>query len=288
MSVPSFTDLGKNARDVFRTGYHYGKRLIKLSVKSKSSDTVEVGSNLRFESETSKLTGTANTEYKMKDYGSLLLKWTTDGTVTLGYNRHHTIIPDIGLQSEISYNPETTARSVEIGAKCSKQSFNALCSISSDMNSNVNVLGSIVTAVKGLLIGYQGGYNSETNKMTTNDVGLAFNYRDVGFHFRCTSIPHEYGLSLLYRVNSDWDAAVDGILAKNGGIEGYYTLGAGARCNIDERSTFRCKFNTDLQLGMGLQQKLDENITLSLSFNIDCANVTRGGHKVGLAIEIEA
>ena len=69
----------------------------------------------------------------------------------------------------------------------------------SDAQSNVDILGSIVTAVKGLLIGYQGGYNTETNKMTRNDLGLAFSYQDVGFHFRCTSIPYEYGLSLLYK-----------------------------------------------------------------------------------------
>ncbi|XP_043591019.1 voltage-dependent anion-selective channel protein 3-like [Bombus pyrosoma] len=123
--------------------------------------------------------------------------------------------------------------------------------------------------------------------MTKNDLGLAFSYQDVGFHFRCTSIPYEYGLSLLYKVNSDWDAAINGILARSGGIQ-KWTLGAAAKCNIDEGSTFRCKFNTDLQLGLSLQQKLDENATLSLSFNIDCANVTRGGHKVGLAFEIEA
>ncbi|CAK9811160.1 Voltage-dependent anion-selective channel [Anthophora plagiata] len=92
---------------------------------------------------------------------------------------------------------------------------------------------------------------------------------------------------MIFEVNADWDAAVDGILVRNGGIQNY-TLGAGARCKIDEKSMFRCKFNTDLQLGMSLQQKLDDNIMLTLSFNIDCINVTRGGHKVGLAIDIEA
>lgn len=85
----------------------------------------------------------------------------------------------------------------------------------------------------------------------------------------------------------DWEAAVNYVLARNGGGVHDWTLGAGARYKIDEQSVFRCKFNSDLQLGMSLQQKLDESVTLSLSFNIDCANVTRGGHKVGLGLEIE-
>lgn len=67
------------------------------------------------------------------------------------------------------------------------------------MNANVNVLGSIVTALKGLVIGYQSGYSTETSRMTKNDVGMAFSYRDVDFHFRCNSIPHEFGLSVVYK-----------------------------------------------------------------------------------------
>lgn len=55
MSVPSFSDLGKSARDVFRTGYHYGKSLIKLNVRAKSSGNVEMNSDLRLEYETSKV-----------------------------------------------------------------------------------------------------------------------------------------------------------------------------------------------------------------------------------------
>lgn len=52
-NVPSFAELGKNARDVFMTGYHYGKGLIKLNIKTISaSKRFEMMSNtiLNFES----------------------------------------------------------------------------------------------------------------------------------------------------------------------------------------------------------------------------------------------
>lgn len=67
-----------------------------------------------------------------------------------------------------------------------------------------------------------------------------------------------------------------------------WTVGAAAKCKIDEKSTLRFKFNTDLQLATSLAQKLSDAVTLILSFNIDCANVTRGGHRVGLALNVEA
>ncbi|KZC05211.1 Voltage-dependent anion-selective channel [Dufourea novaeangliae] len=286
MSVPSFSDLGQSARNVFSTGYHYGKSLIKLVAK-KTGDNFDVNTDLALDCDAKKLSGTAGAVYKTQDYGSFLQKWTMDGTLVVGYIlRNGTPISDVGLRSEISYNPGTDDKAIKIGANCSKENFSALCSISSDMNSNVNILGSIVTAIKGLLIGYQAGYSSETNKMTKNDLGMAFNFYDVDFHLRCNTIPHEFGLSLLYKVNEDWETAVNGLVSKNGGIQDS-TVGAAAKYNIDERSTFRCKFNTDLQLGMSLQQKLDDTVTVSLSCNVDCANVTRGGHKVGFALEIE-
>ncbi|XP_076395127.1 non-selective voltage-gated ion channel VDAC1-like [Megachile rotundata] len=285
MSVPSFSDLGKSARDVFRSGYHYGKSLIKFTAKASSANSLQVDSNLQLNCDEATLNGTANVEYKTSDYGNLLQKWTTDGTVTLGYHLNGLPLSHMGLLAEIIYNPATTAGTVKFGVKCTPQNVNALCTVVSDLNSNVNILGSLVTAVKGLMIGYQGGYSTETNRMTKNDLGLAFNYGDVGIHFQCVSIPHECGLSVLYKVNRDWDVGINGIVAHSGGMK-KWTLGTGAKCQMDETSTFRCKFNTDLQLGLSMQHKLDPNVLLTLSFNVDCANVTRGGHKVGLALDI--
>ncbi|XP_076181679.1 non-selective voltage-gated ion channel VDAC2-like [Ptiloglossa arizonensis] len=336
MSVPSFSDLGKSARDIFKTGYHYGKSLIKLTSK-KIDETIEMNTDLSLDRDAMKvrapvyslaitksvkekglhelsrmalkrhgiaytlywragenasewnsdLIGIVDVKYKTSDYGRFLQKWSTDGTVLVGYLLDRTSIPDTGLVSELKYNPSTAAKAIRIGANCNKENFNALCSISSDMSSNVDVLGAVVTAFKGFTIGYQGGYSSEGNKIVKNNVEMAFTYRDVDFHFRCISIPSVYGLSLQYKVNSMWDAAIDSILAPHGNPQ-RWVAGAALKYKIDENSTFRCKFNNDLQLGMSLQQKLDKSVTVFLSCNVDCVNVTRGGHKVGLAVEINA
>lgn len=88
-------------------------------------------------------------------------------------------------------------------------------------------------------------------------------------------------------VNPDLDVAVNGIFARRGDVQ-KWTVGAGAKCKIDDSSTLRFKFNTDLQLATSLLQKLNDGVALILSFNIDCANITRGGHRVGLALNVEA
>ena len=42
MAPPTYTDLGKSARDVFGKGFHFG--LIKLDIKSKTNSDVELNS----------------------------------------------------------------------------------------------------------------------------------------------------------------------------------------------------------------------------------------------------
>lgn len=55
MEVPSFADLGKNARDVFKTGYHHGKGLIKFNVKTKSAKRFQMTSDSTLNFEASKV-----------------------------------------------------------------------------------------------------------------------------------------------------------------------------------------------------------------------------------------
>lgn len=54
MSVPSFSDLGKSARDIFKTGYHYGKSLIKLTSK-KIDETIEMNTDLSLDRDAMKV-----------------------------------------------------------------------------------------------------------------------------------------------------------------------------------------------------------------------------------------
>jgi len=83
------------------------------------------------------------------------------------------------------------------------------------------------------------------------------------------------------------DIATNGVYARTGNVQ-KWNIGIGGKCNFNDNSTFRFKVNTDLQLAMSLLQKVRDGIALTLSFNVDCANITKGGHQVGLALDLEA
>ena len=56
MAPPSYSDIGKQARDVFGKGYHFG--LVKLDVKSKTSSGVEFSAGGSSSTDGGKVTGT--------------------------------------------------------------------------------------------------------------------------------------------------------------------------------------------------------------------------------------
>lgn len=68
-------------------------------------------------------------------------------------------------------------------------------------NSNVQILGTIVTGFKELLIGLDGGYDTASGRMTKANAGLSFNVEDVEIHLACNDLPNEYGASLFYKGN---------------------------------------------------------------------------------------
>lgn len=70
MAPPTYGDLGKNARDVFGKGYHFG--LCKLDVKTKTTSGVEFSIGGVSNQDTGKVFGSLDTKYKLKDYGELL------------------------------------------------------------------------------------------------------------------------------------------------------------------------------------------------------------------------
>ena len=52
-------------------------------------------------------------------------------------------------------------------------------------------------------------------------------------------------------------------------------------------SVHRAKINNSSQIGLGYQQRVIQGVVLTLSTLIDGKNFNQGGHKVGLALEIE-
>ena len=105
MAPPSYSDIGKSARDVFGKGYHFG--LVKLEVKSKSASGLEFTAGGNTTTDGGKVSGSLETKMACKDHGlKLTEKWNTDNSVnaTVDYEK---LMPGLKLTLDGSFQPNT-------------------------------------------------------------------------------------------------------------------------------------------------------------------------------------
>lgn len=95
----------------------------------------------------------------------------------------------------------------------------------------------------------------------------------------------EFGGSVYHKVNNDLACGVQ--LSWSSGSNAT-KFGIGGQYNLDKDATIRAKVNNISQIGLGYQQKLRAGVILSLSTLIDGKNFNAGGHKIGVALELEA
>ena len=66
------------------------------------------------------------------------------------------------------------------------------------------------------------------------------------------------------------------------------SFGVAVKYILDSNGSVRAKINNSSQIGLGYQQKVRDGVILTLSTLIDGKNFNQGGHKLGLALELES
>jgi voltage-dependent anion channel protein 2 len=215
MAPPAYADLGKNARDVFGKGYHFG--LWKLDCKTKTSSGVEFNTAGHSNQDTGKVFGSLETKYKVKEHGlTFSEKWNTDNTLTSEVSVEDQLVKGLKLSFDGSFAPQTGC--VVLGIKC-KYKYKRLFAPPNDGNYivfsfvdsssrnktgrfkttyshdrvrldgdvNVDLAGPLVNAsgvfaYQGWLAGYQLAFDSQKSKITANNFALGYKAGDFVLH----------------------------------------------------------------------------------------------------------
>jgi len=279
---PSYSDLGKQARDIFGKGYHFG--LWKLDCKTKTESGVEFSTSGNSNQETGKVVGSLETKYKVNDYGlTLSEKWTTDNTLFTEVSHTDKFVQGLKLTFEGSFAPHTGNKNGKLKASYGQD----LVKIDSDVN--INLAGPVINAsgvvgYEGWLAGYQTAFDTQKTKLVTNNFAVGYVCREFAVHTNVND-GQEFAGSVYHKVNNDLGCGVQ--LSWSAGSNNT-KFGIGAQYNLDKDATVRAKVNNSSQIGLGYQQKLRDGITLTLSTLIDGKNFNAGGHRIGVALELEA
>lgn len=282
MAPPSYSDLGKQARDVFSKGYHFG--LLKLDVKTKTDSGVEFSSGCVSQQDKGSVFGTLETKYKVPDYGiTLSERWNTDNVLVSEISMQDKLAKGLKLSADCSISPQSSSKSGHLKAAF----LHDACTLNGDYeisSQGQNLVASAVLGYQGIMGGYQLKFDIKDSKITANNIALGFSQKDFVLH---TSVHNgdQYNGSVFHKVTPELDAAVDltWVSASN-----ETRFGIGCKYALDNTSSVRAKVNNASQIGLGYQQKLREGITITLSTLIDAKNFNQGGHKYGIGIEMEA
>lgn len=282
MSPPSYADLGKNARDVFGKGYHFG--LIKVDCKTKTGSGVEFNTGGVSNQESGKVFGSLETKYKVKDYGlTFSEKWNTDNTLATEVSVQDQLLKGLKLSADCTFAPQTGNKTGRI-----KSAFqNDMCAINCDVDLDMAgplVHASAVAGYQGWLAGYQTGFDTQKAAFTKNNFALGFSTGDFILHTNVDD-GQEFGGSIYQKISPKLETGIQ--LAWSAGSNNT-RFGIGAKYDLDSDACIRAKVNNASQVGLGYQQRLRDGITLTLSTLIDGKNFNNGGHKIGLALELEA
>lgn len=277
MAPPSYADIGKQARDVFGKGYHFG--LVKLEVKSKTATGVEFTAGGNTTTDGGKVSGSLETKYAIKEHGlKLTEKWTTDNSLatTVDYDK----VAGLKLTLDSTFKPDTGDKAGKIKAEYKHEK--AIINVDSNISAApvVNISASVGQGAYSL--GYNTSFDAGKSALTKHNVALAYNAGDMVIHGTAND-SKQFGAGVFLKNSPKLET---GITLATGGAGN--SLAVGVKYALAPDAVFRAKVNNSSQIGLAYQQKLRDGITVTLSTNLDATKLNEGGHKLGLCLEMEA
>lgn len=282
MSPPLYSDLGKQARDVFGKGFTFG--LVQLDVKSKTESGVEFSSSGSSNHESGKVSGSIEGKYKLSDYKTTVYsKWNTANIISSKFEIQDLLLNGLKVTMDTTLNISNSVKDGKVTAEYKHD----LLTLTGDVDLNLSgplVNGSAVLAQGAWIAGYQMAYDTAKSKLTKNNIGVGLSNKDFVL-FANMNDGQIFGGSIYKKLSSDLEC---GFTLGWTASANTSTIGLGAKYQLDESACVRAKINNSRQVGLNYQQKLRDGVTLGLSTLIDGMNFNQGGHKVGMSLELEA
>jgi len=279
MAPPLYADIGKQSRDVFGKGYHFG--LVKLDVKTKTNTGVEINCSGSSPTEGGAVSGSLESKYKDAKNGlTFTEKWATDNTLSTTLDYQCQWYTGQKFTLDTGFKPSTGEKSGKVKYELKHDKLG----LTTDFNIAPNpVVNASATVGHGKWVaGYQMAFDTGKSSLTKSNFSVGYSAADIAVHGSVTD-GKLFGAGIYQKLNPHLETGV-AITAASGTS----TFGVGCKYNLDDKASVRAKVNNNSLVGLSYQQKLRDGVTVTLSSNIDCTKLNAPGHKLGIALELEA
>ncbi|XP_022222194.1 voltage-dependent anion-selective channel [Drosophila obscura] len=296
MAPPSYPDLGKLARDLFKRGYHPG--VWQLDCKTMSSPAIEFFTSGFASQDHSKVVGSLQSKYKIEDYGlTLTERWNTDSWIFGEIAQKDKLAQGLMLALEGKFQPSSDSKDGKFRLGYAQDKFNFLSDMGISSSPIMNC--SLVLGHNEFLGGVGCAFDVGNTSLSSWKVALGWANDKATLHVELKD-GESWLASLFYKLNDQIDAAVE--LTKTGGGGGgenspegepeqgggsEVTVGVGMIYRLEGDALIRAKINSKAELGLGYEQKVRDGVTASISAVLDGRNISDGSHKFGVGLALE-
>ncbi|XP_050428994.1 voltage-dependent anion-selective channel-like [Adelges cooleyi] len=279
MAPPSFSDLGKAARDVFNNGYVFD--ILKLDLKTNQNVEIKVGGTQHLTSGV--VNASLETKYtinKNKYLFTLVEKWNTNDVIATEASISG-LLPGLKIVSDASFDRKKQSKSLRLKSEY-KNDYVAL-NVDTEFRSLKPLINaSAVAAYNGWLAGYNVKYSTTDKVLQTNN--LALSYVAKQFAFTTTVNDNKlFGGTVYQKLSDQLDL---GLQVSWSSENNDSSLAIGSQYQLNKDVKLRAKINNKSQLCLGSGIKIKDGVTLTLASLFECRQFNQGGHKFGIGLEL--
>lgn len=271
---PTFADLGKAAKDVFKKGFSVGST--KLDLKTKTGNGIAL--NPVFEMKDDGIVSSFETSGKVVDGVTLKEKWSSDNVVKTNIVVEDIIAKGLKCDLEVVVNPASGKKSAVVKAAYKRDAFNGTMDCNLDL-AGPTFLATAVTAYSGFQGGLELAFNTEKSTLTKNTFACGFSNADfaaVAFVRDAsvfdTLIHHKVNDKTEIAANISWNIQSN---AAN--------FGVGLKHKLDNETSLNAKLDGAGKTTLGITHKVKPYLSVTMSSNFDVKSMS--GIQNGISFE---
>ncbi|KAI6655921.1 Voltage-dependent anion-selective channel protein 1 [Oopsacas minuta] len=291
--APSYSDLGKDASDLFNKGYDYDA--IKIEIKPKSPGTSSdvkcsltsktLGGILSPATSPPLTTGLIEIKNKCKYFG-------VNTTTTIRQNSQITteitkeLLANKGkLTGEAKLNPSSGALALKSKGSYKNEHVNGSIQLETEQFKPPTMLGNIVLSYKGFLLGSQLLHTYSNHQVPYPDVSVGYQSKNKSYGLNALWSSNKcMMISTHQRIDRNLEIAFQGIFERNNALHPRFNVAA--RYAISD-AIYKVKVNSQKLVGLSYSRLLQPGIKFTLSSIIDFNNFAGGNHRLGVAFDFE-
>lgn len=270
---PTFSDLGKVAKDVFNKGFSIGSN--KLAVKTKTSSGIAL--NPSFELKNDALIASFESSGSPAAGFTLKEKWTSDNVTKTNFIVEDKICKGLKLDLEIVVNPASGKKAGTAKTAYKTDCFNGTFDANLDL-AGPTLVATAVSEYNGVQGGAEVAFDTEKSKLTKNTIAIGYVHNDFNFVGFVKDLSLFEGL-LHHKVNANTEIAAK--LEWNNQTHGC-AFNFGAKHVLDDATSLRAKIDCSGKTTLSLTHKVKPWLDVTLSNQLNAKTLAGVSHGISL------